>query len=329
VVCRSCERWNLTPFETRWEAIEQGEKAFRDTRVRVSTDNIGLARLRDGTELVRIGEPQRPEFAAWRYGDQFGRRRIRHAVTTIGVAGGAGLLASGASSMGIGVIALMPLLHVFTLSGVLISNALRTSRPIAHPDGSRFVPFGLPRLIESSHADGWGIDIGYSERYRIVDGGRVSLDEWKVQSYTNRTNGEIGRIQLHGTDAIPLLRQVLPRVNRAGASRSLIADGVQFIEQAGGPEHFGRWAATQRRAWSAMQIIGDTGDLQYIPPPARLAFEMALHEDAERRAMEGELAALERAWAEAEGIAAIADNLTVSPAIDQKLAELRAPVSPE
>jgi hypothetical protein len=96
VVCRSCERWNLTPFDMRWEAIEQSERAFRDTRVRVSTDNIGLARLADGTELVRIGEPQRPEFAAWRYGDQFGRRRVKAIATGVGLTAAAGLLVSGA-----------------------------------------------------------------------------------------------------------------------------------------------------------------------------------------------------------------------------------------
>src|SRR5687767_1870588 len=61
VVCRKCERWNLTPLEERWEAIEECERAFRATRLRVSTDEIGLARLKEGLELVRIGEPQRPE----------------------------------------------------------------------------------------------------------------------------------------------------------------------------------------------------------------------------------------------------------------------------
>jgi hypothetical protein len=72
VVCRKCERWNLTPLEERWEAIEECERAFRGTRLRLSTDEIGLARLKEGLDLVRIGDPQRPELAAWRYGDQFG-----------------------------------------------------------------------------------------------------------------------------------------------------------------------------------------------------------------------------------------------------------------
>src|SRR3982750_3562069 len=85
-VCRRCERWNLSPLEERWEAIEECERLFRDTRLRVSTDHIGLARLREGLDLVRIGSPQRPEIAAWRYGDQFGRRRRRHLITAGAVA---------------------------------------------------------------------------------------------------------------------------------------------------------------------------------------------------------------------------------------------------
>src|SRR5687767_15254667 len=103
VVCRTCERWNLTPLEERWEAIEECERRFEGTRMRASTDNIGLAKLREGLELVRIGPALRPEFAAWRYGDQFGRRRRRTmlqaglglgalaAVAAGGIAAGAGI----------------------------------------------------------------------------------------------------------------------------------------------------------------------------------------------------------------------------------------------
>ncbi|MDQ6870813.1 MAG: hypothetical protein M3037_02230 [Gemmatimonadota bacterium] len=88
VVCRKCERWNLTPIEERWEAIEECERSYRGTKLRVSTDEIGLARLSEGLELVRIGKPLRPEFAAWRYGDQFGRRRRRQFVQGTAIAAG-------------------------------------------------------------------------------------------------------------------------------------------------------------------------------------------------------------------------------------------------
>ena len=55
----------------------------------------------------------------------------------------------------------------------------------------------------------------------------------------------------------------------------------------------------------------------------RLAFEMALHEEAERRAMQGELAELERAWRDAEEIAKIADDLLVPTSVGERLAKLR------
>ena len=58
VVCRKCERWNLSPIEERWEAVETCERIFMDTRVRVSTANVGLAKHPEGLELVRIGHVQ-------------------------------------------------------------------------------------------------------------------------------------------------------------------------------------------------------------------------------------------------------------------------------
>src|SRR5688572_10191764 len=60
-VCLSCTQWNLAPLEERWEAVESCEQMFRSTRLRTSTDNVGLARHRSGLELVRVGRPLRPE----------------------------------------------------------------------------------------------------------------------------------------------------------------------------------------------------------------------------------------------------------------------------
>src|SRR4030095_10065004 len=71
VVCRKCERWNLSPLDERWEAIEDCERRFHDARKRVTSDNIGLAKLSEGVDLVRIGETLPPAFAAWRCGDTF------------------------------------------------------------------------------------------------------------------------------------------------------------------------------------------------------------------------------------------------------------------
>ena len=77
VVCTHCARWNLTAFEERWDAIDECERQFRRTRIRVSTENIGLAELRSGVTLIRIGKPLWPEFAAWRYSRRFSKRRVK------------------------------------------------------------------------------------------------------------------------------------------------------------------------------------------------------------------------------------------------------------
>lgn len=323
VVCRHCERWNLTPFESRWEAVEQCERAYRATRVRVSTDQIGLARLPEGTELVRIGQPLRPEFAAWRYGDQFGRRRTRNALMVGGTVVGAGLAVTGLFALGATAAGLFPLINIAS-----VLSAVRRMPPhgprVQMPDGEWVAPLGNPRLIDLPRADGqWGIEVGISARATT----RASLDPTNWLEHSQANKNEIGRVQIPGTLATPLLRRVLPIVNRSGATRQRILGGVQLIEEAGGPDHFARWATSKRREWAARSSFGDTGDLTAIPVEARLAFEMALHEDTERRALEGELSVLEAAWREAEEIAGIADNLLLPGAVEAELARMKARTS--
>jgi hypothetical protein len=319
VVCRACERWNLTPFDTRWEALEQCERAFRETRIRVSTDNIGMARLRDGTDLVRIGAPQRPEFAAWRYGDQFGRRLRRNAMLFGGSIAGVGLAASGLWAVGASVGAIFPIINIISVAGIIAQSGYKNPLKLQAPDGTWVAPIGTPRLIEMSSPEGWGVDVGIWAKGPTRES--LSSESWLERSQAEKN--EVGRVQLPGQVAMPLLRRVLPQVNRGGARRAVIQDGVQLIEQAGGPDHFARWATGKRREWAARSSFGDTGDLNYIPVAARLAFEMALHEDTERRAMEGELAVLAAAWEQAEEIAQIADKLGLSARITNKLERLR------
>jgi hypothetical protein len=67
-ICPKCTRWNLAPIEERWEAVEEAEKSFRDSRLRVQSENIGMAKMRDGTYLIRVGSALQGELAAWRYG---------------------------------------------------------------------------------------------------------------------------------------------------------------------------------------------------------------------------------------------------------------------
>jgi hypothetical protein len=323
VVCQKCSRWNLAPFDARWEALEECEKAFRSTRIRVSTDEIGLARLADGTDLIRIGAPQRPEFAAWRYGDQFGRRRKYAILMGVGVTAAVGVGAAGFVAVGAGLAAVMPIFHVINIASIVASGATRrVAHP--HPEGGYFAGLGPPRLIQRPDVEeGWGIDYGFSARFDTPPSLRMPVREWLRQN----NNQEIGRLSLRGNEAIPVLRRVLPGINKAGANRTQIADGVRMIESVGDPAQFGAWAASQRSIWGAQQYTGDTGDLSAIPPAARLAFEMALNEENERRALDGELALLEAAWRDAEEIAHIADSLALPAGIEARHHELKAPPS--
>lgn len=61
-----------------------------------------------------------------------------------------------------------------------------------------------------------------------------------------------------------------------------------------------------------------------LPVAVRLAMEMSLHADDERRAMEGELRELEQRWREADTIARIADGLLVPETVSKELSNLRA-----
>jgi hypothetical protein len=66
-----------------------------------------------------------------------------------------------------------------------------------------------------------------------------------------------------------------------------------------------------------------TRGLVGIPATDRLALEMALHEETERRALAGELAELERAWRDAEEIAGISDNLLLPEGVQASIDHLR------
>lgn len=319
VVCARCERWNLAPFDSRWEAIEQGERAYRGTAVRVATDNIGLARWRDGTTLVRIGRPLRPEFAAWRYGDQFGRRRKRAWMMGGAAAAGVGAIAAGAALTGAGFLVLPPLLHVGTLLTAVSGTRVRW-RPLAHPDGDWFLPCGNPRLVPGHGGERWAIEIGWVKR---IASPRVTWRE-RLSPGPGGSNAENGRVTLHGELARDTLAKLLPGVNGGGATRARVDEAVTLLDEVGGPERVLPWAMEQRRAWGAKQTFGDTGDLGYIPRTARLAIEMAVHEERERLALAGELAELERAWLEAEQVARIADQLLVPDTITHRLEALRA-----
>ena len=62
-------------------------------------------------------------------------------------------------------------------------------------------------------------------------------------------------------------------------------------------------------AWKRWPRPQPVGGISKLPLETRLAVEMAVNEENERRALEGELTLLELEWKDAEEIAAIADRL--------------------
>jgi len=310
VVCGQCERWNLTPLEERWEAIEECERQFRGTKLRVSTDQVGMARLRDGTTLVRIGAPQRPEMAAWRYGDQFGRRRRRYAVTTASVAvAAAGVMAVG-PLVGLAGGALINLYNV----GSIIHNA-RTAVRLKFDDRPvvRLTPFALEWVELRPNVEyGYEITVPLARTWR----------ERRHREWWRRVHGEV--LTMTGDEAVRAARVLLPAINVSGGRAATVRMALDLLEQAPRTsEIFTRFARAeprrQRLSWSPrtgrLLTRDEGGNLARLPAAQRLALEMALHEDDERRALEGELVELEARWKEAEEIAAISDDLLVAPAI--------------
>ena len=312
VVCRKCERWNLTPLEERWEAIEECERAFRATRLRVSTEELGLARLKEGLELVRIGEPQRPEMAAWRYGDQFGRRRRRRYL----IGGGAVLLAGTVVVAGpmLGILGAGAISPVWNIGNSLV-QVYRAKKliPVPAPDGqvlrTRLVDVDRIRLAVEHDTLRLSVPV-------VPQGGAAPW--WR---YTKMRETRV----LEGEAAMRAAGALLPLINRSGGSAADVQRAVGLVEESETPERLFANAAQTLAARSGSGF-GDPRrrtSLKRVPLTTRLALEMAAHEESERRALEGELYLLEEAWKQAEEIAAIADDMFLPESVDADLARLR------
>jgi hypothetical protein len=323
VICTSCHRWNLSPLDERWEAIEECERRFRGTHVRYSTDNIGLAWLPEGVALVRIGPALKPEIAAWRYGRLLGRWLPgvpRHTVMRTARE----LFARGEDAFD-------SAWHriVGYRQGYDLSTWLRV-----HGRGNRILAVtrdesGRRAVIRARHLD---------DSVLIRPG---PSEPWQLQV---RHDG--GVTMLTGDPGLQVAGRLLAALNGAGAGPAEVQYAISKVEDATNPDgFFARVAAiAMRSAWGrfpdvpmtavvpadlpasdgerlALNItkrsfwgrggIGSepTTPLPRLPLADRLALEMAANEDSERRALEGELAALRAAWRSAEDIAAIADGM--------------------
>lgn len=322
VVCPHCGRWNLTPLEERWEAIEACERAFRSAHVRVSTGEIGLARLGEGFELIRVGRPIAEEIAAWRYGSRLpapsARRSMRLARLHAGLLEG---LERGARRAGLG----RP--HWLRLA----AEPTMWWRMSQQPE----------RIVHAVEIGGEGRRLVRHRHLTTAELLRPQRSElWKLV-----VHHEAGVLELSSDRGLHVVGKMLAVLNGSHAPPDRVRSALRRLEDAGDPDsYFARIATLAlRTAWgrspdaprdlatlpsgiSGMEQLalrltsrsfwarGGLGSAQRtllhrLSPEDRLALEMAANEDAERRALEGELAALRAAWAEAEEIAAIADTM--------------------
>ena len=329
VICTRCGRWNLTPLEERWEAIDDAERLFRGTRLRMSTDNVGLAQFRGGFELVRIGQALLPEVASWRYGTRLVRFEpeetdIRPSLFIRGARliarATAGALVGYAHAVGFSDDAVLKMRTFRRGRGVL----LRTSDEYGNPINVRYDHLGAAELVRPEKDAPWQLKLQH-------DTGVAILAE---------------------APALRVAGKMLATLNFGVASHAEVQHAIAKLDDAGDPEgYFTRVASlAMRTSWGrfpdakvegeeqpkgsfserlALQLAnrsfwgrGGTGSdektpLFRLPAVDRLALEMAANEDIERRALLGELETLHAAWKEAEEIAAIADEMFADDVLDE------------
>ena len=305
VVCRACERWNLTPVEERWEAMEACERIFRETRARASTGEIGLAKVREGLELVRIGAPLLPEFASWRYGDQFGRRFRRTMLIGAGAVAVAGGMAYGQIALGVGSFGLFnlwsPIMQAYQrkrrVTTLTVPNApsvpvtLYTAGLVRARVSGASLELAVPKHSDliSRHINDESSRVFHDRerrRHGLAPSGKLDPSEF---------------VFLEGDNARAALGTLMPTINREGGSKGTVADSVKLIEKMD--------VGASRAERLLQERLSPNAPLGMLDKARRLALEMALHESDERRWLEGELADLAQRWKDAEALATIVDGL--------------------
>jgi hypothetical protein len=253
--------------------------------------------------------------AAWRYGREMRKRRIRTMIgSAVDWAGSAGLI-------------------VGSLAGFFISPLV----------GGLYFYRELDKYYRADRV-AHRIPAADSPTWRLLE------LRWRDLALVRTALGEDGRLELRvpqalgvwagnapivltGTTATVVTGKALVRINGKGVPQADLDLALDRIASDGGTEPFLRGVAAQGYG---LEVPGlEYGDISPTflpdtrraperarearyqrPPPlmhahsvGALAVEIALHEESERRALQGELAELQAAWRQAEGIAAIADAL--------------------
>lgn len=294
VICSKCGRWNLTPFDSREDTINALETWAATGRVAATSEQVSLIRT-GAFDVVRVGQPRRPEYATWRYGERVKareRERLKFIVPATAVAIG-GMVAFN-FAVGGGMAYMLG--QVPGMADSLYTTII----------GNRKVPG-----IESPICDRCGkvmvLKAKHLQHARLTHTAQADLalllscPECKVYG-----------AQIEGPDAEQVLRAGLTFVNLKKGKRvkKKAEEAAGYVDRHGGPEQFIR--LTTRIEKPVGSLVGAEA----------LALEMAVDEQAELRE-------LERQWQTAEEIANIADGLLLPPTIDDELKRLRKPDQPD
>ena len=287
VICQRCGRWNLTPIDSRLDAIGALERMAAAGRVAATTDQVALIRA-GAYDVVRVGKPPRIEIAGWRYGERLKareRERLKVVVPVAVAAVGATIALNVAAGGSIGgFLWQIPNISDYVYTGIVGNRKVNIEPPVCGHCGSILV-------LRAKHV--------------------------QQARFTHTTHQDLALLLrcprcehpaaiLEGPDAEQALRSGLTYVNlkKGKRIRRKAEEAAAYVDRNGGPAEL--LAGAARREISVSTLRGAEG----------LAMEMAVDEQAEVRD-------LEREWRRAEEIAEIADNLTLPPAVEQELRDLK------
>jgi hypothetical protein len=348
-VCLECGRWNLAPVEERWAALEACERLFRGAARRYGTANVALAQLAGGAELVRVGAAPGPELAAWRYGGRLlrarhgGERALVRAATAY-AAFGDRVRRWATGSLGAGTPEERGLRLVLAAPGGRAERVVAVARDARAPGGATGAGAPIIRrrhlagaaLVRPDAGEPWALEVPHEHGLvrlsgaaglrtaatllaavnahgvtpEAVDAALRKVDEAvDPDGYFNRVLRAAWRWQWGRAAAGSAPGAPAAAAAAVGAGAEA---GVGAAAFAPGGDLAARLAVSLTgRAFWGRGGLGSADRLLLLRTPLvdRLALEMAAHEDAERRALAGTLAALEAAWREAEELARIVDAL--------------------
>ncbi|CAN5722126.1 hypothetical protein BH23GEM9_BH23GEM9_12800 [soil metagenome] len=281
-ICRRCSRWNLTPLDERYDAVDTLEMAVRSRAVLLaSTDNIALYEVEDLTILRIGGAAPVVERATWRFGGEIlARAATYHRRTTRIAALAAGAIARVGESLG-----MLQLDRHWGPSGT--ADILRWSRFGSVVWDGRTACAHCRSVLHTLHFDAsWWL-------YPRIEAGRLVIgvpctrcDPW---SYHNV-------FDVSGDDALLLLRRSLAYQNIDGGADRDVGNALHLIRDAGSADRLIDDLATGR---SSLWRMGRM---------RTLALEMSLTHLAERRQLLLELHGIESEWRAEEEIASIIDD---------------------